>query len=158
MEAIPERIRGSIEVVGECWIWIGARNGGGYGVVSVKGKPVRVHRYVYEKLKGPVRSGMELHHDKCERKVCCNPAHMKEVTPTQHAYIHRQWDRDRGADGVRQWCPKRKHELAVVGVVVDGKGHRKCRACLSEKWRRKNARVRGKKSRRPAGVEVELIL
>lgn len=161
LEAIPERIRLSIEMPeGEqgCWIWTGARTSGGYGAVSVGGKPVRVHRYVYEVLKGRLASGVDLHHDKCERRLCCNPAHLKEVTSPQHAAIHRIWDRDRGADGNRKWCPKRKHELAVVGVHIDAKGHRKCRACLSEKWRRKNARVRGKKTRRPAGVEVELIL
>jgi hypothetical protein len=127
-------------------------------VVSVGGKPVRVHRYVYEKVKGVVLGPeVELHHERCKNKLCCNPAHVKEVTHSEHARIHRRWERDRDKDRPKTHC-RYGHELAVAGVRVDEKGHRKCRVCERAKWRRKNARVRAKKKRTLGGVVVDLVI
>jgi len=61
-----------------CWIWTGAKQVRGYGVVG-KGRRreglVRVHRAVYEDFVRPLLPGEELHHE-CQNTACCNPAHL----------------------------------------------------------------------------------
>ena len=70
-----------------CWIWSGRLNRNGYGRVTIwknedgyikKHEPV-VHRYVYEKIVGPIPAKHVLDH-KCRVRRCCNPCHMEPVT------------------------------------------------------------------------------
>lgn len=63
----------------DCWPWMGAQQGGGYGVVGVKGKSRRVHRVIFEILVGPIIPGLVLDH-LCRNRACCNPAHLEPVT------------------------------------------------------------------------------
>ena len=76
----PVSLETRIEVMGACWFWTGDRNTFGYGVVTTgRGKTRRraqAHRYVYEKLVGPIPSGMIVMH-KCDNPVCVKPAHLK---------------------------------------------------------------------------------
>lgn len=58
-----------------CWIWTGGVNVHGYGQIMENGKNLRVHRVVWERLVGPIPSGMILCHA-CDWPPCCNPAHM----------------------------------------------------------------------------------
>lgn len=59
-----------------CWEWNGTRNGYGYGVFLMPGeKPVRAHRYAYERLHGPIPDGMVVMHS-CDNPPCVNPAHL----------------------------------------------------------------------------------
>lgn len=72
-----------------CWNWLGATNRQGYGQVYVKdGREARVHSVVYDILnRTPVRDGMHLHHV-CENRRCCNPMHLRELTPSEHMTHH----------------------------------------------------------------------
>lgn len=55
-----------------CWLWRGHVTKFGYGVVSYKGKTVRVHRASWEKYRGPIPAGLDVLH-KCDVRHCFNP-------------------------------------------------------------------------------------
>lgn len=70
-----------------CWVFNGKTNK--YGQINVGGQRVTVHRWVYERLVGPIDEGCHLHHT-CVTPGCCNPAHLVPLTPKEHAAAHRQ--------------------------------------------------------------------
>ena len=70
-----------------CWLWLGARNRQGYGVVypcGRIGKQHRVHRLFYELYCGPILNGLHALHQ-CDNPICCNPDHIFLGTPKDNA-------------------------------------------------------------------------
>lgn len=64
-----------IDAEGDCWEWMGARNGTGYGNIESRG----AHRVIYEALVGPIPKGLDLDH-LCRNPPCVNPDHLEPVT------------------------------------------------------------------------------
>lgn len=62
-----------------CWIFDGAINEHGYGILFDNGKHVRAHRLTYEALVGPIADGSVLDH-LCRVRRCVNPQHLEPVT------------------------------------------------------------------------------
>jgi hypothetical protein len=58
-----------------CWIWIGAKRRGGYGVVWLNGENRPSHVVAYALRNGPVPDGMVVCH-KCDTPPCMNPDHL----------------------------------------------------------------------------------
>lgn len=83
-----QTIRDRTVLVGECWIWQGALLPNGYGVFGVGGQRY-VHRAAWELANGAIPKGKVIHHT-CLKRACCNPAHLKPVTPLEHAAEHRE--------------------------------------------------------------------
>lgn len=85
---LPDRIARRIDKNGPngCWLWTGSLTQG-YGQASAPGgrgySPVRVHRFVYEELVGPIPAGAPLDHT-CGVRACCNPAHLEPVTTREN--------------------------------------------------------------------------
>ncbi len=60
-----------------CWIWTGSLCQG-YGQGRIHGVAVRMHRFMWERLKGPVPKALFVLHN-CpagDNPSCCNPEHM----------------------------------------------------------------------------------
>jgi len=72
---LKDRILAKLDKTTECWIWSGAKNKKGYGVIGVKGSCKLVHRVFYEiHLSKSLTGFMVLH--KCDNPPCCNPEHL----------------------------------------------------------------------------------
>lgn len=66
-----------------CWLWEGACNPYGYGVVSVKGRRLMAHRVIYELMRGPIPEGLQTDH-LCRVRCCVNPDHLEAVTSREN--------------------------------------------------------------------------
>lgn len=60
-----------------CWEWIGTTNDYGYGIILAPGeKPIRAHRFSYERSYGAIPSDAVVMHT-CDNPPCVNPAHLR---------------------------------------------------------------------------------
>ena len=68
----------------DCWVWRGARNVKGYGLIANgRGGCALAHRVYYEKAKGPIPAGLQIDH-LCRVPMCVNPDHLEPVTAAQN--------------------------------------------------------------------------
>lgn len=70
-----ERKRG----IGPCWIWLGHKDGKGYGQFRFKGKSIWTHRFAYALFRGTIPNLAQIDH-KCCNPSCVNPWHGKRST------------------------------------------------------------------------------
>jgi hypothetical protein len=94
LERFSENVRYDIRT--GCWLWTGAIADTGYGIFS-QGDAVliSVHRWAYRKFRGPLRARCHLHHI-CERRACCNPDHLEQLSVRGHGNRHRSKRCQRG--------------------------------------------------------------
>lgn len=66
---------------GECWVWTGALDRDGYGVVTIHPghKQMRSHRFAFEQMVCQIPAGLVLDH-LCRNRSCVNPSHLDPVT------------------------------------------------------------------------------
>jgi len=76
----------------ECWPWVGRAISGGYGSIGIGGRGtgrMAAHRAVWEITNGPIPKGdfygTSVIRHRCDRKLCCNPAHLEIGTPTDNS-------------------------------------------------------------------------
>jgi hypothetical protein len=116
---------------GDCWIWTGGKTGAtgrrqAYGFVRVEGgRRIGAHRFVYERMVGPVAEGMDLDH-LCRTPLCVNPEHLEPVTHQENV---------RRGLAIRTHC-KYGHEMAGDNLYIHPDGERKCRQCMRDTARR----------------------
>ena len=112
----------------QCWTWVGAMSGK-YGKLFIErdwaGRTVTqyAHRFSYELHYGPIPAGMEVDHT-CVNSDCVNPAHLSLTTPFENKVL----------EGARQqYCLREGHPFTPENTYVDGRGHRRCRACAQQR-------------------------
>lgn len=69
-----EKILSEIKISDNCWEWQGYRDKDGYGRITYRGKPVIVHRYIYEQAIGELGNLQVLHY--CDNPPCVRPSHL----------------------------------------------------------------------------------
>lgn len=68
-----------------CWPCLGARQGAGYGVLTLGRTSRGAHRVVYVLANGPLADRrQQVRHD-CDNPPCCNPAHLRSGTAKENS-------------------------------------------------------------------------
>jgi len=78
-ESTEEKILYMVDKTENCWIWKGAPNAQGYGVLKIGNDTIRAHRIAYELWVGPIPDGLVIDHI-CGVRNCCNPSHLQAVS------------------------------------------------------------------------------
>lgn len=73
------RFNAKVEYGQGCWVWTGAVNDSGYGVIWDGTRLVYAHRLAYRLMRGEMPAGMEADH-LCGKRSCVNPGHLEAVT------------------------------------------------------------------------------
>lgn len=83
---IHERLYAKILKTETCWIWTGALNNKGYGVIGAPAPSkalLLAHRVSYDFHVGPIPEGLTLDH-LCYTPRCVNPEHLEPVTKAEN--------------------------------------------------------------------------
>ena len=106
-----------------CWTWPGAQcHGYGYCWAG-DGRYLRVHRYVYQSVVGPIPDACEIHHT-CGNRNCANPDHLVPISRRDHLLIGTS---PVGENARKTHCPQ-GHEYTPENTYVKS-GRRVCRTC-----------------------------
>jgi hypothetical protein len=121
-----------------CFVWTGAKNAGGYGIVPVARRSRLAHRVAYELAIGPIPEGLQLDH-LCRVRHCVNPAHLEPVTGAENTRrgLASKINAERERSKTR--CPA-GHRFDTDNTYPDARGWRGCRECRNEASRRYRAR------------------
>ena len=71
----PEQFWNQLLRDGECRVWSGYRNRGGYGRLSYRHEQWSAHRLAFTLANGPIPLGFQVRHS-CDNPPCCNPDHL----------------------------------------------------------------------------------
>lgn len=126
----------------DCWLFQGAKQSDGYGVVKHREKAKLAHRITYFVFKGKIPKGEEIDH-LCKTRNCCNPNHLEAVT---HAENIRRGDAKKAFLKMRknQTHCKRGHKFDEKNTRYkyrkNGVVHRNCIACEKFKYKQRKER------------------
>lgn len=74
-----ERFWSKVDKSKDCWLWIGAKTGAGYGTIWLDGRGRRAHRFIFKALFGDIPPDREIDHI-CRNRACVRPDHLRAVT------------------------------------------------------------------------------
>lgn len=119
-----------------CWIWLRAKNGAGYGKISVRiGKQeverLYSHREAYRLWKGPLKRGLNVTHS-CDNPPCLNPEHL--FNESQSKNLFDCVARGRHPQKNKKHCIH-GHKYTKENTLMDKHGWRSCRSCRTEFWK-----------------------
>lgn len=79
-----DRLWSRVEKTDGCWLWTGAKNTGGYGMIQVGGRPIGAHRLSWELAHGPIPKGAMVLHS-CDVRHCVRPDHLRVGSALENA-------------------------------------------------------------------------
>jgi hypothetical protein len=136
-ERLPAHLLSKIRrnAITGCWEWLGARDTRGYGNIRVARGVRKVHRVLYELLRGPLRDGYDCDH-LCRVPWCVRPDHLEAVP---HLVNVRRGDA-MWKPGARQRAKRRcpfGHPYSRRNTYIQpSTGGRACRTCARERKRK----------------------
>lgn len=127
MDKLMEKIE--VDPSSGCWIWKGALNNNGYGILYIKlpdGRraPRLAHRLMYAERIGPLTDGLVLDH-LCRVRNCANPEHLEQTT---HRINILRGEGLAAKRAVATHCVH-GHELSGDNVILVNGRYRRCREC-----------------------------
>jgi hypothetical protein len=126
-------------VPGGCWHWTAPLDWAGYGRFNAgPGRTnMQAYKWAYETFIGPVPEGLVLDH-LCRVRHCVNPYHLEAVT--QHENIMRG-DTVPAANARKTHCPQ-GHPYDEENTIINHRGSRECRICVTARRRRRRANAK----------------
>lgn len=113
--------------LGPCWIWMRAKDTGGYGRFWTGIRLDGAHRFSYEAFVGPIPCGLVIDH-RCRVHACVNPDHLEPVTYSENLLrgFPSHWN------STKTCCPQ-GHAYNLLNTRWktrrDGRRERHCRTC-----------------------------
>lgn len=139
--AAENRFWSRVQKTGYCWVWTGSRSAYRYGALSVNGRLVRAHKWIYERLNGPVPDGLCVCH-KCDNPLCVRPDHLFVGTRKDNSRDMAAKGRARNAE-MGKTCCLRGHPFTPENTYSrtgrTGNLWRICRTCSRDHARRYRA-------------------
>ena len=132
---IPGRIWSKVELVpfSTCWWWGASLTRDGYGqAYPVGSKRVLAHRYFYETLVASIPAGLQIDHFRCSNRSCCNPEHVRPVTPREN--VLRSDVSIPAQHRAKSHCPS-GHEYDLYQSNGRGAWVRRCSICRGPQMR-----------------------
>src|SRR5580692_6687685 len=80
---IGARLLSYWKIRGSCWVWTGARDKDGYGVIKIAGKSVRLTRFIFKEINGRIPKDHDICH-KCDNPPCFRPSHLFNATNAEN--------------------------------------------------------------------------
>lgn len=108
----------------ECWLWMGALSGSGYGSFHLSGETYQAHRVAVSATGRAVPTWAVIDHT-CRNRRCVNPQHLRAVD--RRANVHENSSSPAHLNSLKTHCP-RGHLLSGDNLVMD-RGKRRCRSC-----------------------------
>jgi len=118
-----------------CHEWTGAKTSSGYGIFSLNGKPVTVHRWLYQQERGVLPQTLHIDH-LCRNKLCVNVEHM-EAVPQRVNTLRGTGFAARNAR--KTHCPH-GHELDGIRRYKGRRNTRYCKTCARLRTARNKAK------------------
>ena len=94
---IGQRLFCRVQARGSCWIWTGARDLDGYGLIKISKKMARLHRFIYESLYGELPKNIQVCH-KCDNPSCFRPSHLFSGTAAENQHDKKRKGRQARGD------------------------------------------------------------
>jgi hypothetical protein len=102
-ELLENKFNRLIEKTDTCWIWMGAVNSKGYGLVlDDAGKLQLVHRLLHERVNGKIPPNASVLHS-CDNPSCCNPVHLRVGSSKENMDEKISKNRDHSNRGTNHW-------------------------------------------------------
>lgn len=142
---LSERLWRRVDFSSGCWLWTGATDPDGYGVISFRegehSRSVRPHRLAYELLVGPIPDGLTIDH-LCRNRACVRPDHLEPVTIAENVM---RGHGPAARNALKTRC-KHGHPYDEENTYHRPDGKRWCRACArayAARVRKDRCRVSG---------------
>lgn len=126
-ESEKRRFYKRIVIQEDCHVWTGTICNGGYGVMNIRGRMIRVHRIAFFLEHGKISESSAMCIDHlCRNRLCVNPKHLEQVTKGTNVL--------RGigiaAMNTRKTYCSNGHEYTKDNTYINKYGHRSCKICM----------------------------